>query len=178
MYVGTGTKLTCMHSIDSIPLHSASSEEWLFLDQSVGEGWKIIIYRLAKIKERKIEGEREREREREREAYNFFIDADWLLCVDVEDLLNARRILESDKSKAPAICDDHNNNNIILYTQSSKYIEIFETPPTIQLPTNQITEYQLNNALTRHTSTRHVVRDATQSCNFEQGQHKRTIPRH
>ena len=37
--MGTGTKLTCMHSIDSIPLHSASLEEWLFLDQSVGEGW-------------------------------------------------------------------------------------------------------------------------------------------
>ena len=99
--------------------------------------------------------------------------------MDVEDLLNTRRILESDESKAPAICDDHNNNNIIiLYTHSSKYIEIFETPPTIQLPTNQITEDQLNNALTTHTSIRHVVRDATQSCNFEQGQHKRTITIH
>ncbi len=44
-----------------------------------------------------------REREGGREAYGFLIDADWLLCVDVEHLLDALRILKSDKSKAPAI---------------------------------------------------------------------------
>ena len=86
-----------IHGIRGIPLHLASSEGWLFLDQSVEQRtWKVIIQcRL---------GERERERERVRdEAYGFFIDADWLFRVHVEYLLNALWILESDKSKAPAI---------------------------------------------------------------------------
>lgn len=51
-------------------------------------------------KEREEEREGERE-EREREVYSFFIDADWLFRMHVEHLLNALRILESDKSKAP-----------------------------------------------------------------------------
>ena len=45
----------------------------------------------------------EREKQREGLTYSFFIDADWLFCVHVEHLLNALRILESDKSKTPAI---------------------------------------------------------------------------
>ena len=64
-------------------------------------------YRLGE-EGREREGGREKvrgggEREREIEAYGFLIDADWLFRVQVEHLLHALRILESDKPKAPAI---------------------------------------------------------------------------
>ena len=54
-----------------------------------------------KEREEEREGERGEREEREREVYSFFIDADWLFRMHVEHLLNALRILESDKSKAP-----------------------------------------------------------------------------
>ena len=64
-------------------------------------------YRLGEEGRGERGRERESEREwgggREREAYGFLIDADWLFRVQVEHLLHALRILESDKPKAPAI---------------------------------------------------------------------------
>ena len=100
-------------------------------------------YRLGgreRDRERQRERERERDRERERErdeAYSFFIDADWLFRVDVEYLLNALWILESDKPKAPAI--NHNNkkagHGYNMHTLARQ--QVFQTPPISQQRTNQ-----------------------------------------